>query len=195
VTIWSRPDSLAFYPKLSDMSKNLSALSFRKGLEANVFDRLVETAEAHGTAEIDAELHQWREESLFGDAVTLGAVSFYDFLKKEHAGKKVLLCNGLAAASAQEVSLTCTLRPPRHFPRRRSAHPSPRPMSPGGRFSMRAQLLQPNPRAVGEISSRRGRDASDNYAVVDASGAHPDRTVPGDRRVLCTVAGMARSDP
>jgi|GEM_PF-5804026 len=32
------------------------------------------------------------ESSLFGDAVTLGAVSFDDFLKKENEGKKVFLC-------------------------------------------------------------------------------------------------------
>ncbi|MFZ4767135.1 MAG: NADH-ubiquinone oxidoreductase-F iron-sulfur binding region domain-containing protein [Roseimicrobium sp.] len=40
------------------------------------------------------------EQSLFGDASTLGAVSFYDFLKKENAGKKVLLCNGSACLCA-----------------------------------------------------------------------------------------------
>jgi NADH-quinone oxidoreductase subunit F len=37
---------------------------------------------------------------LFGDAVTLGAVSFYDFLKKENEGKKVFLCNGSACLCA-----------------------------------------------------------------------------------------------
>ena len=82
------------------MSKNLSALSFRKGLEANVFDRMVDSAAQHGTAELDGELRRMGEESLFGDAVTLGAVSFYDFLKKQHAGKKVLLCNGSACLCA-----------------------------------------------------------------------------------------------
>jgi NADH:ubiquinone oxidoreductase subunit F (NADH-binding) len=82
------------------MSRNLSALSFRKGLEHNVFDRMVEMGEAHGTAEIKDKVHGLGEESLFGDALTLGAVSFYDFLKKEHAGKKVLLCNGSACLCA-----------------------------------------------------------------------------------------------
>jgi NADH-quinone oxidoreductase subunit F len=87
------------------MSKNLSALSFRKGLDQNVFDRMVESAAQNGTAEGGGELRQMGEESLFGDAVTLGAVSFYDFLKKEHAGKKVLLCNGSACLCAGTQSL------------------------------------------------------------------------------------------
>lgn len=82
------------------MSKNLSALSFRKGLDQNVFDRMVETAAEHGTAEIGEVVHQMGEETLFGDALTLGAVSFYDFLKKENAGKKVFVCNGSACLLA-----------------------------------------------------------------------------------------------
>src|SRR5215207_1820428 len=82
------------------MSRNLSALSFRKGLDEKVFNRMVETGEKFGTAEIDDKVHRMGEESLFGDALTLGAVSFYDFLKKEHAGKKVLLCNGSACLCA-----------------------------------------------------------------------------------------------
>ncbi len=82
------------------MSKNLSALSFRKGIEKNVFERMVEAAEADGSAERDDLVHQMGQEHLFGDAITLGAVSFYDFLKKENAGKKVFLCNGSACLCA-----------------------------------------------------------------------------------------------
>lgn len=82
------------------MSKNLSALSFRKGIEKNVFERMVEAAEADGSAERDDLVHQLGQEHLFGDAITLGAVSFYDFLKKENAGKKVFVCNGSACLCA-----------------------------------------------------------------------------------------------
>lgn len=83
------------------MSKNLSALSFRKGVEKNVFERMVEAAEKHGgSAEQPQLLHQMGQDHLFGDALTLGAVSFYDFLKKENAGKKVLVCNGSACLCA-----------------------------------------------------------------------------------------------
>jgi len=82
------------------MSKNLSALSFRKGMKKNVFERMVEAAEKHGTAERNDLVHQMGQDHLFGDALTLGAVSFYDFLKKENAGKKIFLCNGSACLCA-----------------------------------------------------------------------------------------------
>ena len=82
------------------MSKNLSALSFRKGVEKNVFERMVDAAEKAGTAEKNEVVHQMGQDHLFGDAITLGAVSFYDFLKKENEGKKVFLCNGSACLCA-----------------------------------------------------------------------------------------------
>lgn len=83
------------------MSKNLSALSFRKGIEKNVFERMVDAAEKHGgTAERDDVVHRMGQDHLFGDALTLGAVSFYDFLKKENADKKVFVCNGSACLCA-----------------------------------------------------------------------------------------------
>ncbi|MCB1204577.1 MAG: SLBB domain-containing protein [Verrucomicrobiae bacterium] len=82
------------------MSKNLSALSFRRGLEPNLFERMVQAAEADGTAEAPETVHALGKEYLFGDALTLGAVSFYDFLKKENEGKKVFLCNGSACLCA-----------------------------------------------------------------------------------------------
>src|SRR6185436_8838315 len=47
-----------------------------------------------------AVVRKMGEESLFGDALTLGAVSFYDFLKKENENKKVFICNGSACLCA-----------------------------------------------------------------------------------------------
>jgi len=82
------------------MSKNLSALSFRKGLDDNVFDRMVRTAETSGTAETPETVSALAEHHLVGDAISLGAVSFYDFLKRENAGKKVFVCNGSACLVA-----------------------------------------------------------------------------------------------
>ncbi|MDB6118493.1 MAG: formate dehydrogenase [Verrucomicrobiaceae bacterium] len=82
------------------MSKNLSQLSFRKGTEKNVFERMVDAADQAGTAEQPGFVRKLGEESLFGDAITLGAVSFYDFLKKENEGKKVFICNGSACLCA-----------------------------------------------------------------------------------------------
>ena len=82
------------------MSKNLSHLSFRKGVEKNLFERMVTAADETGTAESPEFVRSLGEESLFGDAVTLGAVSFYDFTKAENADKKILICNGSACLCA-----------------------------------------------------------------------------------------------
>lgn len=82
------------------MSKNLSALSFRKGLDQNVFSRMVEAGAAAGTAETPETVRAIAEHHLVGDAISLGAVSFYDFLKKGNVGKKVFVCNGSACLVA-----------------------------------------------------------------------------------------------
>jgi NADH-quinone oxidoreductase subunit F len=88
------------------MSRNLSALSFRKGLDQNVFEKMAKTAEKLGTEEglskeeLHAEVHRIGEESLFGDALSLGAATFYDYPNRALAGTKVLLCNGSACLCA-----------------------------------------------------------------------------------------------
>jgi NADH-quinone oxidoreductase subunit F len=82
------------------MSRNLSSLSFRQGTEKNLFERMVAAADEGGTAEKAGFVHGLGKDSLFGDALTLGAVSFYDFLKKENEGKKVFVCNGSACLCA-----------------------------------------------------------------------------------------------
>ncbi|UTW62632.1 NAD(P)H-dependent oxidoreductase subunit E [bacterium SCSIO 12741] len=81
------------------MSENLGYLSGRKGLDDNLFDRYVKSAESSGTVEVK-ELSELAEEFLFGDANTYGATSFYDFLKEENKGKKVYVCNGSACMCA-----------------------------------------------------------------------------------------------
>ena len=78
------------------MSKNLSHLSFRKGIEKNLFGRMVTAADETGTAESPDFVRSLGEESLFGDAVTLGAFSFFDFTNSETAAKKILIFNGSA---------------------------------------------------------------------------------------------------
>lgn len=70
-------------------------------MEQNHFERMVEAAEATGTAADQETIHKMSEEHLVGDAITLGAVSFYDFLKKGNQGKKVFICNGSACLCAQ----------------------------------------------------------------------------------------------
>ncbi len=81
------------------MSKNLSALSGRKGLEKNLFEELGNAATLSGTpSEVDME--RLREEFLVGKSSVYGTVSFYDFLKPENQGKKVYVCNGSACMTA-----------------------------------------------------------------------------------------------
>jgi len=50
------------------MSENLSALSFRKGIEKNLFERMVDAVGTTGTAETNEAVRRMGEESLFGDA-------------------------------------------------------------------------------------------------------------------------------
>lgn len=81
------------------MSKNLSELSGRKGLDDSLFSRLGELAVADG-APTDADLEKLAEEFLVGTANTYGASTFYDFLKPENRGKKIYVCNGTACLCA-----------------------------------------------------------------------------------------------
>ena len=81
------------------MSKNISELSGRKGLERNLFEELGIAAEHTGTPDRE-RLEQIRQEFLVGKAVVQGAVSFYDFLRPENKGKKVYVCNGSACMTA-----------------------------------------------------------------------------------------------
>ena len=81
------------------MSKNISELSGRKGLDKNLFEELGIAARATGTPS-SADMEKIREEFLVGKANVFGAVSFYDFLKPSNQGKKVYVCNGSSCMTA-----------------------------------------------------------------------------------------------
>ena len=81
------------------MSKNLSELSGRKGLEDNLFDRMGKLSERDGAPDT-AELDKLAEEFLVGSTNTYGTTTFYDFLKPENKGKKAYVCNGTACVCA-----------------------------------------------------------------------------------------------
>lgn len=81
------------------MSKNLSELSGRKGLQDNLFDRLGKLAVSEGTPNKE-ELDRLAEDFLIGKANTYGTATFYDFLKPENKGKKAYVCNGTACVCA-----------------------------------------------------------------------------------------------
>ena len=151
------------------MSKNLSALSFRKGIEKNVFERMVEAAEADGSAERNDLVHQMGQEHLFGDAITLGAVSFYDFLKKENAGKKVFLCNGSACLCAgTQDALKQQVH--EHFPSEEMGHICCLGRChEGGAFQYGGKNYSGQSEAALTTLFQTGQgDAMDRYAVVSA---------------------------
>lgn len=71
------------------MSKNLSDLSGRKGLEQNLFEELGIAARETGTPSQE-DMERLSESFLMGKANVYGAVSFYDFLRPENQGKKYM---------------------------------------------------------------------------------------------------------
>lgn len=81
------------------MSFNISELSGRKGLRENLFEKLVEAAQATGAVSIE-ETERLAKEFLIGKANTLGSATFYDFTRPENKGKKVYVCNGSACLCA-----------------------------------------------------------------------------------------------
>ncbi|MCB9343731.1 MAG: NAD(P)H-dependent oxidoreductase subunit E [Lewinellaceae bacterium] len=81
------------------MSKNLSDLSGRKGLEQNLFEELGIAARETGTPSQE-DMERLSESFLMGKANVYGAVSFYDFLRPENQGKKIYVCNGSSCMTA-----------------------------------------------------------------------------------------------
>lgn len=81
------------------MSKNLSELSGRKGIDHNLFEQLGIAAADSGTPTLE-DMDRLREEFLVGKGNVFGTVSFYDFLRPENQGKKVYICNGSACRTA-----------------------------------------------------------------------------------------------
>jgi len=81
------------------MSKNLSELSGRKGLETNLFEEIGKLAKETGTPEI-SNLEKLAEDFLIGKANTYGTSTFYDFTRPENKNKKIYVCNGSACLTA-----------------------------------------------------------------------------------------------
>lgn len=87
------------------MSKNISFLSGRKGLEDNLFEKIGQQAQETGTPSKE-ELQKLASEFLIGSANTYGSATFYDFMKPENKGKEVYICNGstcLCAGTQNEL--------------------------------------------------------------------------------------------
>ena len=79
-------------------NKNIRSLSYRKGLDDNLFENISELAKENASQK---EYHKLAERFMIDDSVVLGTASFYDFLKPENTNKKVFLCNGTACMVAR----------------------------------------------------------------------------------------------
>ena len=81
------------------MSKNITALSGRKGLAENLFEQMGILTEPEGFLSKEAA-EKLADEFLTGDASVYGASTFYDFTRPSNKGKKVYVCNGTACLCA-----------------------------------------------------------------------------------------------
>lgn len=82
------------------MSRNLSALSGRKGLQRNLFEQMGLAAIAADGTPAPEDLARLADEFLIGDANTYGSITAYDFMKPENRGKQIYICNGSACLCA-----------------------------------------------------------------------------------------------
>ena len=102
------------------MSKNLSELSYRKGIVDNLFEKLGKAAKKDGTPSSE-DLESLANEFLIGKANTYGTASFYDFMKPENKGKKVYVCNGTAClCSSKQEKVKSELK--KHFKEEEIGH-------------------------------------------------------------------------
>lgn len=76
------------------MSKNLSSLSHRKGIEQNLFEEIVQ---AKGEP---IRLKEIAKDYKIGEASVYGPSTAYDFIQGANAGKKAYLCNGSSCLCA-----------------------------------------------------------------------------------------------
>jgi len=81
------------------MSKNLSELSGKKGIENNLFEKLGEAATIEGSPS-NEDMEAIADEFLLGKSTTYGTITAYDFLKPENKGKKAYVCDGSACVCA-----------------------------------------------------------------------------------------------
>ena len=84
------------------MSKNLSQLAKRQGMDNTLFQKLV----LEENTETKASRKALAKEFLVGEAIIRGTASFYDFIEGDNANKAAYVCNGsscLCAGTQNEV--------------------------------------------------------------------------------------------
>lgn len=82
-------------------NKNIRGLSFRKGLENNLFEKIADLSKKNADT---AEFQQLSRQFLLDDSVVFGTASFYDFIKQDQRNKRIRLCNGTACMVAGSQS-------------------------------------------------------------------------------------------
>jgi NADH:ubiquinone oxidoreductase subunit F (NADH-binding) len=88
-----------FKSKSGIMSRNLRGLSARRGLADSLYEEIVRAASS-GQRQRDDRLRSAAEEFMTGQSAVLGVSTFYDFLRNDHFGKKVFLCDGTACLTS-----------------------------------------------------------------------------------------------
>jgi len=78
------------------MSKNLTQLARRQGIDNTLFQRLLIDEDSNSQAERNA----LAKEFLIGEAVVRGTASFYDFIEGDNANKLAYVCNGSSCLCA-----------------------------------------------------------------------------------------------
>jgi len=81
------------------MSRNLRGLSARKGVAEGLYDEVVRAA-GQVDASGDERLISVAGDFMTGHAAVMGASSFYDFLRRDHIGKKAFVCDGTACLTS-----------------------------------------------------------------------------------------------
>ncbi len=84
------------------MSKNITQLSRRKGLQNNLFEQITQLSQHQVGNNTDTAraIKEKAREFLLGEATVYGAASFYDFTQGENAHKKAYVCNGSSCLCA-----------------------------------------------------------------------------------------------
>ncbi len=86
------------------MSKNLSQLARRQGIDNTLFQQLVITDSSDNSNNLKQQRKALAKSFLMGEAVVHGAASFYDFLdngtSQHNANKKAYVCNGSSCLCA-----------------------------------------------------------------------------------------------
>ena len=81
------------------MSRNLRGLSARKGVAEGLYEEVVRAA-GRSDASGDEGLVSVAAGFMTGHAAVMGASSFYDFLRRDHTGKKAFVCDGTACLTS-----------------------------------------------------------------------------------------------